>query len=86
MREELSSGTPIKRAIEKAFAFTKTTILDSNLTTLFAAFMILVVGSGPIKGFAVALSLGVLSSMFVALFATRALIDIFALHSLRSSK
>ena len=54
-----------------------TTIIDSNLTTLIAAVLLFVFGSGPIKGFAVTLSLGIMTSMFTAIMLTRMLIVIW---------
>jgi preprotein translocase subunit SecD len=76
IREELRNGnTPhasINAGYEKAFA----TILDSNITTLIAAVVLFAFGTGPIKGFAVTLSLGLLTSMFTAILVTRAVINL----------
>lgn len=75
IREELRNGmTPqaaIKAGYERAFA----TILDSHVTTLLAALALFALGSGPIKGFAVTLSIGIMASMFTAIMVTRALIN-----------
>ncbi|MEF3194099.1 MAG: protein translocase subunit SecD, partial [Halothiobacillaceae bacterium] len=57
---------------ERAFA----TILDANLTTLLAALALFAFGSGPIKGFAVTLSIGILASMFTAIMVTRLLVNL----------
>ena len=57
---------------DKAFG----TILDANITTLIAAVVLFAIGSGPVKGFAVTLSIGILTSMFTAILGTRALINL----------
>ncbi len=67
---ELSVG----KAIEKGYKEALSTILDANLTTLIAAILLFVFGSGPVRGFAVTLSLGIITSMFCALLLTRMLI------------
>jgi len=76
IREELRNGnTPqasIRAGYEKAFS----TIADANITTLIAAFVLFLFGTGPIKGFAVTLSLGILTSMFTAIMGTRAVINL----------
>ncbi|MBN2872638.1 MAG: protein translocase subunit SecD [Halothiobacillaceae bacterium] len=76
IREELANGmTPhaaIKAGYERAFA----TILDANITTLLAALALFAFGSGPIKGFAVTLSIGILASMFTAVMLSRALTNL----------
>jgi preprotein translocase subunit SecD len=76
IREELASGTSPQMAIHSGFARAFTTILDSNLTTLIVAVILYAVGTGPIKGFAVTLSVGILTSMFTAIMGTRALINL----------
>jgi len=76
IREELRNGnTPqasIRAGYEKAFS----TIADANITTLIAAFVLFLFGTGPIKGFAVTLSLGIMTSMFTAIMGTRAVINL----------
>jgi preprotein translocase subunit SecD len=76
IREELRNGnTPqasIRAGYEKAFS----TIADANITTLIAAFVLFLFGTGPIKGFAVTLSLGIVTSMFTAIMGTRAVINL----------
>ena len=76
IREELRNGnTPqasIKAGYEKAFS----TIADANITTLIAAFVLFLFGTGPVKGFAVTLSLGIMTSMFTAIMGTRALVNL----------
>ncbi|MBM4207054.1 MAG: protein translocase subunit SecD [Gammaproteobacteria bacterium] len=75
IREELRNGTSPQAAIflgyEKAFA----TIFDSNLTTLLIAVILFAFGTGPVKGFAVTLSIGILSSMFTAITGTRMIVN-----------
>ena len=76
IREEVSNGnTPqasIRAGYEKAFS----TIADANVTTLIAAFVLFLFGTGPVKGFAVTLSLGIITSMFTAIMGTRALVNL----------
>jgi len=76
IREEMRRGmTPqasIHAGYERAFA----TILDSNVTSLIAAVVLFSFGSGPVKGFAVSLSLGILTSMFTAVTCTRAMVNL----------
>jgi len=71
IREEILNGRPLKAAIGNGFSKALKAIVDSNSTTLIAAFMLFQFGSGPIKGFAVTLSVGLVSSLFTALFVTR---------------
>ena len=63
-------------AIHAGFERAVATILDANLTTLIVAVILYAVGTGPIKGFAVTLSLGILTSMFTAIMGTRAIINL----------
>ena len=78
IKEELRLGKTLKAAIEAGFARAFWTILDSNLTTLIAAVVLIWFGTGPIKGFAVTLSIGIVASMLVALTFTRYLMVLFA--------
>lgn len=71
VREELRGGRKVRAAIEAGYKRAISTIIDSNLTTLFAALFLFIFGTGPIKGFAVTLSLGILTSMFTAIMVTR---------------
>ena len=77
IKEELRNGLSPQMAIHAGYARAFTTILDSNLTTLIVAVILYAVGTGPIKGFAVTLSVGILTSMFTAIMGTRALINLF---------
>ena len=76
IREELRNGTTPQAAIHAGFDRAFDTILDSNLTTLIAAIMLFGFGTGPIKGFAVTLSIGILTSMFTAVTGSRALVNL----------
>ncbi|NQZ71118.1 MAG: protein translocase subunit SecD [Lentisphaeria bacterium] len=78
IREEIRNGKNIITAIRNGYGRAFITILDANLTTLFTAFFLFKYGSGPIKGFAVTLSVGILASMFTALFITRWIFDFLA--------
>ncbi|MGB1356934.1 MAG: protein translocase subunit SecD [Candidatus Puniceispirillaceae bacterium] len=77
IREELRRGRSVMAAIEGGYSRAISTIIDSNLTTLFAALFLYIFGSGPIKGFAVTLSIGIATSLFTAVMVTRMLIIIW---------
>lgn len=76
IREELANRMSPQMAIHAGFERAVATILDANITTLIVAVILYAVGTGPIKGFAVTLSLGILTSMFTAIMGTRALINL----------
>lgn len=76
IREEIKNGRAIAAAISSGFSRALSAIIDSNATTLIAAFMLFQFGSGPIKGFAVTLTIGLLTSLFTALFVSRTLFNI----------
>ena len=76
IKEELANGVPPQSAIHAGFERAFTTILDANVTTLIVAFILFAIGTGPIKGFAVTLSLGILTSMFTAIVGTRAIVNL----------
>ena len=71
IREELRRGRSVAAAIEAGYGRAISTIIDSNLTTLFAALFLYIFGSGPIKGFSVTLAIGIVTSMFTAIMVTR---------------
>lgn len=75
IREELRAGKPPKSAVDTGYARAMITILDANVTTLIAALVLLRFGTGPIKGFAVVLSLGIIVSFFTAIFVTKIVFD-----------
>ncbi len=74
MREEYRNGRSVINALDAGFQRALTTILDSNLTTLMAALLLFQFGSGPIRGFAVTLGFGILTSLFTAVMVTRLLV------------
>lgn len=76
IREELRAGVAPQQAIYAGYQHAWGTILDSNLTTLIAGFALFALGSGPIKGFAVVLCLGILTSMFSAVTVSRAMVNL----------
>jgi preprotein translocase subunit SecD len=75
IREELRLGKPARAAMEAGFARALVTILDSNITTLIAALVLLQFGTGPIKGFAVTLAIGLISNVVTAVFMARIAFD-----------
>lgn len=76
IREELRNGLSPQMAIHSGFERAVATILDANITTLIVALILYAVGTGPIKGFAVTLSIGILTSMFTAIVGTRAMVNL----------
>jgi len=76
IREELRSGSSAQKAIHNGYDKALSTIADSNITTLVAAIILFAVGTGPIKGFAVTLAIGILTSMFTAIMGSRAIINL----------
>jgi len=75
MREEFEAGKPLKSGIDGGYDKAFWTIIDSHVTTLITALVLFIFGTGPIKGFAVTLSLGVSLNLFTALFGTRVVYD-----------
>jgi preprotein translocase subunit SecD len=76
IREEVRNGLSPQMAIHAGFERAVATILDANITTLIVAVILYAVGTGPVKGFAVTLSVGILTSMFTAIVGTRALVNL----------
>ena len=76
IREEIRNGNSPQASIHAGYEKAFSTILDANITTLIAALVLFSFGSGPIKGFAVTLSLGIMCSMFTAIMVTRALVNL----------
>jgi preprotein translocase subunit SecD len=76
IREEIANGMSIQRAIHEGFDRATSAIVDGNLTTLLVGIILFAMGSGPIKGFAVTLSIGILTSMFTAIVVTRAMVNL----------
>ncbi|HUQ51918.1 MAG TPA: protein translocase subunit SecD, partial [Gammaproteobacteria bacterium] len=75
IREELGNGNTPQASIRAGWDKAYTTIVDSNLTTVIAAIVLFMYGTGPIKGFAVTLTIGIATSMFTAITVTRALVN-----------
>jgi SecD/SecF fusion protein len=76
IREELERGAALRMAIRNGFARAMSTIIDSNVTTLITAIVLYVIGTEQLKGFAVTLILGILMSMYTAIFVSRVIFDI----------
>ena len=76
IREEIGNGMSIQRAIHEGFDRAFSAILDGNLTTLLVGGILFVMGTGPIKGFAVTMSLGIVTSMFTAIIVTRGMVNL----------
>jgi preprotein translocase subunit SecD len=76
IREELRNKKTVRAAIEAGYARAFTTIFDSNLTTLIAALVLFQYGTGPIRGFAVTLSIGLVANVLTAVMVTRMILDI----------
>ena len=86
IREELRNGVTPQAAIHAGYDRAFSTILDSNVTTLIAGVALFMFGSGPIKGFAVVLCLGILTSMFSAVFVSRAMVNLIYGRKARLTK
>ena len=86
IREELRNGVTPQAAIYAGYDRAFGTILDSNITTLIAGIALFMFGSGPIKGFAVVLCLGILTSMFSAIMVSRAMVNLIYGRKARLTK
>ena len=73
--EELKANVEVQNAIKNGFSKAFSTIIDANITTLLVAVILYAIGTGPIKGFAVTLSIGIVTSVFTAIFVTRSLVN-----------
>jgi preprotein translocase subunit SecD len=76
IREEIANGMSVQRAIHEGFDRAYTAIIDANLTTLLVGGILFAMGTGPVKGFAVTMSLGIFTSMFTAIMVTRAMVNL----------
>jgi preprotein translocase subunit SecD len=76
IREELRNGNTPQASISAGYEKALSTIADANITTLIAAIVLFVFGTGPVKGFAVTLSLGILTSMFTSIIGTRTIVNL----------
>lgn len=77
IREELAAGAPPQAAINAGYEKAFSSIADANVTTLIAAVVLFAIGTGPIKGFAITLMLGIITSMFTAIVGTRTIVNLF---------
>jgi len=75
IREEIREGKSIQQAIHQGYDAAFSTIIDANITTLIAALILYAIGTGPIKGFAITLSIGIITSMFTAVVGTRTVVN-----------
>jgi preprotein translocase subunit SecD len=76
IREELAGGVPPQSAINAGYEKALSSITDANITTLIAAVVLFAIGTGPVKGFAITLLLGIITSMFTAIVGTRAIVNL----------
>ncbi len=86
MREEMATGKTVSSAIKNGFSKALSAIIDGNVTTLIAAFVLYLKGSGTVKGFAQTLAIGIILSMFTAIFVTRWLLNAFCAMGLDNTK
>lgn len=86
IREELATGKTVQSSIKIGFSKALSAILDGNITTFIAAIVLYLMGSGTIKGFSVTLMLGIVLSMFTALFVTKFLINVLYALGIQSEK
>ncbi len=76
IREEISAGSPPQSAIHSGYDKALSSIADANITTLIAAIVLFAFGTGPIKGFAITLTIGIVTSMFTAIVGTRSIVNL----------
>lgn len=75
IREEIREGKTIQQAIHQGYEAAFSTIIDANITTLIAALILFAIGTGPVKGFAITLSIGIITSMFTSVVASRTVVN-----------
>ncbi|MBM2817123.1 MAG: secD [Ignavibacteria bacterium] len=80
IREEMSHGRSLKSSIDEGFSKALTAIIDSQVTTLISGFILYLLGTGPIQGFAINLIIGIVFTLFTGIFVSRAIIDIFIIR------
>lgn len=80
MREEMRSGKTLRSAVEAGFEKATITIFDSNLTTLITALILFQFGTGPVKGFAVTLTIGIIANFITAVYVARVIFDYFVIN------
>jgi len=76
IREEIAAGNSMQGSIHSGYEKALSSIADANITTLIAAIVLFAFGTGPIKGFAITLSLGIITSMFTAIVGTRSVVNL----------
>jgi preprotein translocase subunit SecD len=81
IREEMRAGKAVKVAVQQGYDKVFWTIVDSHVTTLVAGLMLMEFGSGPVRGFAVTLSIGLVASLFTSIVVTRAIMEFFTRHN-----
>lgn len=86
IKEELAAGNNVRSSVEAGFSKALSAILDGNITTLIAAFVLMILGTGSIKGFATTLMIGIILSMFTALVITKLLLNAFVNLGLTNDK
>ncbi|TLM99590.1 protein translocase subunit SecD, partial [bacterium] len=86
LKEELRSGNSLRRSVEAGFSRAFTTIFDSNATTMIAAVILYYFGTGPIRGFAITLIIGILASIFTAVVITRYLLRLLVDSKIATDK
>ncbi|MBR1693129.1 MAG: protein translocase subunit SecD [Lachnospiraceae bacterium] len=86
IREEIATGKTVRSSIKIGFDKARSAILDGNITTLIAAFVLGLMGTGPVKGFAQTLAIGIILSMITALFVTRVILNALFAIGLQSEK
>ena len=86
IREEVKNGRPIGSAVRKGFSNALSAIIDSNVTTIIAAVVLYAFGTGSVRGFALTLGIGVVTSLFTAVFITHKLLDVFADLGIKNQK
>ena len=86
IREEIAKGKTVRSAIDTGFKKATSAIVDGNITTLIAAAVLAIMGTGTIKGFAYTLALGIVLSMFTAMVVTRTLMNVFYALGAKSEK
>jgi len=84
IREELRLGKTPRAAIDGGYSKAFLTIMDANVTTLIAAVVLFQFGTGPVKGFAVTLSIGIIASLFTALFVSRVIFEVILVKRMLS--
>ena len=81
IREELKTEKSVIHAFDSGYSRAKITVLDANITTLIAAIILFAFGSGPVKGFAITLGIGIVTTLFTAYFLARHLTSLIVLNS-----